>query len=164
LGPVLTAIVIAGRVGSAITAELSTMKITEQIDALYTLGTNPVKFLAVPRFLACFFTVPILTAIANITGIFGGMFLSMNLWEVSPNIYWDEIFDFVTTQTFFHGFIKSFFFALIIVIIACHKGFNAKEGAAGVGKATTSSVILSIVFILISDYFLSVLLVTLKIS
>jgi phospholipid/cholesterol/gamma-HCH transport system permease protein len=164
LGPVLTAIVVTGRVGAAITAEIGAMKITEQLDALYTLGTNPVKYLAVPRFLACFFMLPILTVISNIVGIYGGMILSTNTWTLSSNAFWAEALDFMTICTFLHGFIKSFFFALIIVIVACHKGFNAKGGAEGVGKATTSSVMTSMIFILIADYFLTTLLVTLRIK
>ncbi|MDR2812101.1 MAG: ABC transporter permease [Endomicrobium sp.] len=164
LGPVLTAILITGRVGSAITAEIGTMKVTEQLDALYTLGTDPVKYLAVPRFLSCFFMLPILTVISNIVGIYGGMILSTNTWAISSNAFWAEALGFMTICTFLHGFIKSFFFALIIVIVACHKGFNTKGGAEGVGKATTSSVMTSIVFILIADYFLTALLVTLGIK
>ena len=164
LGPVLTAIVVTGRVGSAITAEIGTMKVTEQLDALYTLGTDPVKYLAVPRFLACFFMLPILTIISNIVGIYGGMILSANTWVLSSNAFWAEALDFMTIRTFLHGFIKSFFFALIIVIVACHKGFNTKGGAEGVGKATTSSVMTSMIFILIADYFLTTLLVTLRIK
>ncbi|MDR1942842.1 MAG: ABC transporter permease [Endomicrobium sp.] len=164
LGPVLTAIVVTGRVGSAITAEIGTMKITEQLDALYTLGTDPVKYLAAPRFLACFFMLPILTIISNIVGIYGGMILSTNTWALSSNAFWAEALDFMTIRTFLHGFVKSFFFALIIVIVACHKGFNTKGGAEGVGKATTSSVMTSMVFILIADYFLTAFLVTLRIK
>jgi phospholipid/cholesterol/gamma-HCH transport system permease protein len=164
LGPVLTAIVVTGRVGSAITAEIGTMKVTGQLDALYTLGTDPVKYLAVPRFLACFFMLPILTIISNIVGIYGGMIFSTNTWVLSSNAFWAEALDFMTIRTFLHGFIKSFFFALIIVIVACHKGFNTKGGAEGVGKATTSSVMTSMVFILIADYFLTALLVTLRIK
>jgi phospholipid/cholesterol/gamma-HCH transport system permease protein len=164
LGPVLTAIVVAGRVGAAITAELGTMRVTEQLDALYTLGTNPVKFLAVSRFLACFFMLPILTAIANIVGIYGGLVLTVSTWDVSSSVYWSQCFDFMTVKTFLHGFIKSFFFALIIVIVACHKGFSTKNGAEGVGKATTSSVMSSMVFILVSDYFLTSILMSLGIK
>ncbi|MDR1104182.1 MAG: ABC transporter permease [Endomicrobium sp.] len=164
LGPVLTAIVITGRVGAAITAEIGTMKVTEQLDALYTLGTDPIKYLAVPRFLACFFMLPVLTVISNIVGIYGGMILSTNTWTLSSNAFWAEALDFMTIRTFLHGFIKSFFFALIIAIVACHKGFNTKGGAEGVGKATTSSVMTSMVFILIADYFLTALLVTLRIK
>jgi phospholipid/cholesterol/gamma-HCH transport system permease protein len=164
LGPVLTAIIITGRVGAAITAELATMKVTEQIDALYTLGTNPIKFLAVSRFLACFFMLPMLTTISNIVGVYGGMLVSTNLWKVPSSIYWSEVLDFMTVRTFLHGFIKSFFFAFVIIAVSCHKGFNANGGAKGVGRATTSSVMSSIVLILFSDYFLTSLLIALKIK
>jgi phospholipid/cholesterol/gamma-HCH transport system permease protein len=164
LGPVLTAIVVTGRVGAAITAEVGSMKVTEQLDALYTLGTNPVRYLAVPRFLACFFMLPILTVVSNIVGIYGGMIVATNTWDISSNAFWSEALNFIGVRTFLHGFIKSFFFALVIVIVACHKGFNAKGGAEGVGKATTSSVMTSMVFILISDYFLTNLLISLRIK
>jgi len=160
LGPVLTAIVVTGRVGAAITAEIGTMKVTEQLDALYTLGTNPVKYLAVPRFLACFFMLPLLTALANIIGIVGGLVVTVRTWNVSPATYWSNVLDFMVIGTFIHGFVKSFFFALIIAIVACHKGFTTRGGAEGVGKATTSSVMLSMIFILVSDYFLTAILVS----
>jgi phospholipid/cholesterol/gamma-HCH transport system permease protein len=163
LGPVFTAIIVAGRVGAAITAELGTMKVTEQLDALYTLGTSPVRHLAVSRFLACFFMLPMLTAIANIVGVYGGMILATRTWEISSTAYYSEVLSFMTIGTFFHGFIKSFVFALVIAIVACHKGFNTKGGAEGVGRATTSSVVSSMVLILISDYFLASLLTALKI-
>jgi phospholipid/cholesterol/gamma-HCH transport system permease protein len=164
LSPVLTAIVIAGKVGAAITAEIGSMKVTEQLDALYTLGTSPVRHLAVSRFLACLFMLPMLTAIANIVGVFGGMILTTRTWEISLVAYYLEVLGFMTVGTFLHGFIKSFVFALIIAIVACHKGFNTKGGAEGVGRATTSSVVSSMVLILISDYFLSSLLTILKIK
>jgi len=164
LGPMLTAIVVSGRVGAAITAELGSMKVTDQLDALYTLGTNPIKYLVVSRFLACFFMLPMLTGVANIVGIYGGMVVATNSWELSADAYLSEVLDFMTLSTFFHGFVKSFFFAAIIAIVSCHKGFNARNGAEGVGKATTSSVVSSMVFILISDYFLTLLLTTLKIK
>ncbi|MDR3113784.1 MAG: ABC transporter permease [Endomicrobium sp.] len=164
LGPVLTAVVVTGRVGAAITAELGTMKVTEQIDALYTLGTNPVKYLAVPRFLACFFMLPLLTAASNIIGIYGGLIVTTTSWNVTPEMYWNEVLDFMTIKTFLHGFIKSFFFALIIAIVSCYKGFSTEGGAEGVGKYTTSSVMVSMVLVLVSDYFLTSLLVALGIK
>lgn len=163
LGPVLTSVVITGRIGAAITAEIGTMKVTEQIDALYTLGTNPVRYLAVPRFIACIFMVPLLVAISNIIGIYGGLLVSSLTWDISSTKYIDDILDVMTVKTFFHGFIKSFFFAGIIVTVACYKGFQCYGGAEGVGKATTSSVMFSIILILISDYFLTDLLTSLKI-
>ncbi|MCL2145090.1 MAG: ABC transporter permease [Endomicrobia bacterium] len=164
LGPVLTAIVITGRVGAAITAELGTMKVTEQLDALCTLGTNPVKYLAVPRFLSLCLMLPLLTAVANIVGIYGGMVVTVNTWDVSTTTYWGDVLDFMETSTFMHGFIKSYFFAFIIAVVSCHKGFTTSGGAEGVGKATTSCVMMSMVFILISDYFLTELLVSLGIK
>lgn len=164
LGPVLTAVVITGRVGAAITAEIGTMKVTEQIDALYTLGTNPVKYLAVPRFLACILMLPLLTALANIIGIYGGLVVTTMTWDIPSTVYMGDILNVMDVKTFWHGFIKSFFFAAILVIVACHKGFKCSGGAEGVGKATTSSVMVSMILILISDYFLTDLLVSLKIS
>jgi phospholipid/cholesterol/gamma-HCH transport system permease protein len=164
LGPILTAVVVTGRVGAAITAELGTMKVTEQIDALYTLGTNPVKYLAVPRFLACIFMLPLLTSIANIVGIMGGLFITTTSWDITPQQFLNDSVHMMRVTTFMHGFIKSLFFALIIAIISCHKGFTARGGAEGVGKATTGSVMLSIVLILFSDYYISSLLVSMGIK
>lgn len=164
LAPVLTAVAITGRIGAAITAEIGTMKVTEQIDALYTLGTNPVRYLAVPRFIACILMVPLLVALSNIIGVYGGLLVTTMTWNVPSTVYMGDIFDVMTVSTFMHGFIKSFFFAAIIVIVACHKGFKCSGGAEGVGKATTSSVMVSMILILVSDYFLTDLLVSLKIS
>ena len=164
LGPVLSAIVIAGRVGASIAAELGTMKVTEQLDALYTLGTNPVRYLAVPRFLACIVMTPLLTAMANVVGILGGLFITVYQWGVPSTIYWEDIFSFMELDSLFHGLIKASFFGVIIVATACYKGFNCEGGAEGVGKATTSAVMISMVLILISDYFLSTVLVTLHIG
>jgi phospholipid/cholesterol/gamma-HCH transport system permease protein len=164
LGPVLTAIVIAGRVGASIAAELGTMKVTEQIDALYTLGTNPVRYLAVPRFLACATMVPLLTALANVIGIIGGLIITKYLWSVPSSVYWEDIFNYMELSDYFHGFIKSIFFGIIIVTTSCYKGFTCEGGAEGVGKATTSAVMIAMVLILISDYFLGALLVALRIG
>ncbi|MDR0485689.1 MAG: ABC transporter permease [Elusimicrobiota bacterium] len=160
LGPIITAVIVAGRVGAAITAELGTMKVTEQIDALYTLGTNPVKYLAVPRFLGCILMFPLLTAIANVIGMTGGLLVTINSWDVTPEQFLSDSIDLMSMKTFFHGFIKAFFFALIIAVVACHKGLNASGGAEGVGKATTSSVMMSLVLIITSDYFLTLALVS----
>lgn len=163
LGPVLTAVVITGRVGAAITAEIGTMKVTEQIDALYTLGTNPVRYLAVPRFIACILMLPLLVAISNIVGIYGGFLVSHFTWDIPSTVYIGDILDVMTIRTFLHGFIKSFFFAGILVTVACHKGFQCYGGAEGVGKATTSSVMVSMILTLVSDYFLTDLLTSLNI-
>lgn len=155
LGPVLTAIVIAGRVGAAITAELGTMRVTEQIDALYTLGANPVKYLVVPRFLACVVMVPILTIYSNILGILGGLFISVYKLAIPSTRYYHDIVDFMRSKDIIHGLIKCVVFGIIIALISCYKGFTTEGGAEGVGKATTQSVVLSMVLILVSDTFLT---------
>jgi phospholipid/cholesterol/gamma-HCH transport system permease protein len=159
LGPVLTAMVIAGRVGAAIAAELGTMKVTEQIDALYTLGTNPIKYLAVPRFISLLIMLPVLTVISDIIGVFGGFIVSVYKLGIAPVVYRNDILDYMRIDDLFHGLIKSFVFGLIIVTVACYKGFHCEGGAEGVGRATTDTVVISMVMILVSDYFLTALLV-----
>jgi len=164
LGPVLTAVVISGRVGAAIAAELGSMKVTEQLDALYTLGTNPIKYLAVPRFVANLVMLPILTVAADIIGVIGGMLVTVYKWGVPSTVYWDDIFNYMDVSDFMHGLIKSVAFALIIVSISCYKGFSCEGGAEGVGKSTTSAVMISMVMILVSDYFITSLLVAVGIG
>jgi len=164
LSPVLTATIITGRVGAAITAEIATMKITEQIDALYTLGTNPIKYLIVPRFLACVSMVPVLTVFSNAIGIIGGFLVGTLNLEIPSTIYLSDSFDFLRINDFFHGLIKSIFFGGLIGIVSCYKGFECRGGAEDVGKATTSAVVTILVLILVSDYFLSALLVALGIG
>jgi len=160
LGPVLTAVVVAGRVGAAIAAELGTMKVTEQIDALYTLGTNPVRYLAVPRFIACLLSVPVLTLMADFVGIIGGLLIAVYRLEIPSTVYMNEIRSTLGWKEGMHGLIKSVFFAAIIVVVSCYKGFGCEGGAEGVGKATTSAVVISMVLILSTDYFLSAILVS----
>ena len=164
LGPVLTAIVISGRVGARITAELGTMKVTEQIDALYTLGTNPVKYLAVPRFIACLCLIPVLTVFSIFWGITGGLIVSIFKLNVPLTIYRDDILNYMVIGDLFHGLIKSFFFGFIIVLVSCYKGFTTKGGAEGVGRSTTEAVVTSMVLILVSDYFISSILVAFNIG
>ena len=159
LGPVLTAVVVAGRVGAAIAAELGTMKVTEQIDALYTLGTNPVKYLAVPRFIACLLSIPLLTVMAIFVGIIGGEIISVYRLGIPMTTYVNEIRE-IGWKECAHGVTKSAFFAAIIVLVSCYKGFTCEGGAEGVGKATTSAVVISMVLILVTDYFLSAILVS----
>jgi len=159
LSPVLTATVITGRVGAAITAELGTMKVTEQIDALFTLGTNPVKYLAVPRFLACVTMIPILTIFSDILGVIGGYLVCTYKLDIPSTVYWADTFDYLQLDDFFHGIIKSIFFAGLMAIVSCYKGFECSGGAEGVGKSTTSAVVTSLVLILVIDYFLSAVLV-----
>lgn len=158
LAPVLTGMVFAGRVGAAIAAEIGTMKVTEQLDALYTLGTNPVKYLAVPRFIAAFTMLPLLVIYADMMGVVGGYIVSVVQLRIPGTLYIEDITK-LNLDIVMHGFLKSFVFALIIVAVSCYKGFTTKGGAEGVGKATTEAVVVSMVTILISDYFVSAVLV-----
>lgn len=159
LAPVLTSIVIAGRVGAAVTAEIGTMKVTEQIDALYTLGTNPARYLLIPRYAAFMLTIPLLTVFADFTGIFGGFLVSTIKFNVPSSVYWNDIFTFMEIKNFMHGFLKTFAFAFMISTVSCYKGLTCEEGAEGVGKATTEAVVLSMVLVMVLDYFISAMLV-----
>ncbi|MCJ7482131.1 MAG: ABC transporter permease [Thermodesulfovibrionales bacterium] len=156
LGPVLTALIVAGRAGAAMAAELGTMRVTEQIDALETLATNPVKYLIVPRFIAGLLMLPALSAVADIIGITGGYFVTVGLFKTSSIVYWKRTWDFLEMSDIYNGLIKSAFFGASIALISCYKGFYTRGGAEGVGKATTGAVVASSMTILISDYFLSV--------
>ncbi|MGC8866964.1 MAG: MlaE family ABC transporter permease [Elusimicrobiales bacterium] len=159
LAPVLTAIVVAGRVGSNITAEIGTMVVTEQIDALYTLGTNPYTYLLLPRYIAFLIALPVLTLFANIMGILGGCLVAYIKLSVPSTIFFDDIFQFMEVKNFMHGFIKTFFFAFTIATVSSYKGLYTSGGAEGVGRATTQSVVISMIMILVIDYFVSSLLV-----
>ena len=155
LGPVLTGLIVAGRVGSAMAAELGTMRVTEQIDALVTLATDPIKYLVVPRFLACLLAMPLLTVIADVVGIGGGYFVSVNILHANPVIYMRRTIDFLELKDIYTGLFKALIFGMIIAIIGCYKGFYTQGGAEGVGKATTGAVVIASMLILISDYFLT---------
>jgi phospholipid/cholesterol/gamma-HCH transport system permease protein len=155
LGPVLAATMLAGRVGSAMAAELGTMRITEQIDALATLGANPVHYLVVPRFLACVLLIPLLTVLADFTGVLGGAFICIDIFGVQGFYYWQHTRDFVGLWDVNTGLIKSMFFGAAIALISCHRGFNSRPGAEGVGRAATESFVLSFIAILVLDFFLA---------
>ncbi len=157
LGPVLTALIVAGRVGASITAELGTMKVTEQIDALQTLATNPIKYLVVPRFLALIIMVPLLTLYADAIGGLGGYVIGTSKLHISHSMYMRMTWDPLKYKDVFTGLIKSFFFAIIICIIACYEGMTTEGGAEGVGRATTSSVVTSFILIIASDCFFTAL-------
>ena len=161
LGPVLTAMVIAGRMGSAVAAEIGTMQVTEQIDALYTLAANPVKYLAVPRFLAFTFMLPLLTIFADLVGWGGGLFVS-SLKFTSSTVYVESTRSSLETSDIMGGLIKALFFGAIIAVVSCRQGFATTNGAEGVGKATTNAVVFSFMLILISDYFLTAILTLLN--
>jgi len=158
LGPVLAATMLAGRIGSSIAAELGTMRVTEQIDALASMGTSPIYYLVVPRFLACFFLIPGLTAMADLMGVFGGGMYSIHFLGVDSHFYWHNSSMFVGRFDVVAGMIKSMFFGIIIALISCHQGFNCDPGAEGVGKAATASFVLSFVSILFVDLMLGILL------
>lgn len=153
LSPLLTAIVIAGRSGSAITAEIGTMKVSEEIDALKTMGFNPVKFLVIPKTLAMIIMLPTLTVIADLLGVFGGYVISMATLDLTSPRYVNQTIQALTLQDLSSGLVKSMFFSLIIAMIGCYEGFNVEGGAAGVGKSTTRSVVASIFLIIVADVF-----------
>ncbi|MFH0840165.1 MAG: ABC transporter permease [Candidatus Omnitrophota bacterium] len=155
LGPVLTALVVAGRVGAAITAELGTMKVTEQIDALETLATNPIKYLVVPRFLALFIMLPLLTIYADMIGIFGGYIIGVFKLHITPRMYMRMTYQPLVFKDVFTGLIKSVVFGVIIAIVACFQGMRTEGGAEGVGKSTTQSVVISFIMIIAADCFIT---------
>jgi phospholipid/cholesterol/gamma-HCH transport system permease protein len=157
LGPVITALIIAGRVGAAITAEIGSMQVTEQIDALETLATDPVKYLVVPRFLALTIMLPILTLYADIIGILGGWIIAVFKIGISSRLYLNTSFDALQFKDLFTGLAKTVFFGMIISLVSCYEGFNVRGGAEGVGQATTRSVVTSFIMIIICDTFFTAL-------
>ena len=164
LGPVMTAIVVAGRAGAAIAAELGTMKVTEQIDALYTLGTDPVRYLVIPRLLAFLVVLPLLTVISDFTGIIGGLFVARVKYDIPTTVYWHDIIDNMEVRHFVHGFLKTFVFAFVIAMMSSYKGVTTRGGAEGVGKSTTQAVVMSMVLVLVLDYFATAMLNALGIT
>jgi phospholipid/cholesterol/gamma-HCH transport system permease protein len=156
LGPVLSGIMLAGRVGGALAAELGTMKVTEQIDALRALGTHPIRLLVVPRFLSCLLLTPLLTFYSDLVAALGGWYITVQIYGVQSYPYWKYSAQSIEWWDFVVGFAKSLAFGGALGIIACYKGFNCKPGAEGVGRATTDSFVSSFVAILILDFFISV--------
>ncbi len=155
LGPVLTALIVTGRAGAAMAAELGTMRVTEQIDALETLATNPIKYLIVPRVISGLIMLPLLTVITDIVGIMGGYFVTVVIFGASKVTYMRMTWDNLELSDIYNGLIKACFFGTALSLICCYKGFYTTGGAEGVGRATTAAVVLSFMTILISDYFLS---------
>ena len=158
LGPVLAAVMLAGRVGGSMAAELATMRITEQIDALSCLGANPVHYLAVPRFLACVLLIPLLTIIADFMGVLGGALVSIQIFHIDAHYYWKNTEGFVDLFDIATGLIKSIFFGAAIAVISCHRGFHSDPGAEGVGRAATRAFVASFIVILALDFFLGLFL------
>ncbi|MBM3245236.1 MAG: ABC transporter permease [Candidatus Omnitrophica bacterium] len=157
LGPVITALVVAGRVGAAITAELGSMQVTEQIDALETLASNPIRYLVVPRFLALTLVLPLLTLYADAIGIFGSYIICVFKLGISSSMYMHVTFDALLYKDLFTGIFKSVFFGMIIALVSCYEGFNVEGGAEGVGQATTKSVVTTFILIIIADCFFTAL-------
>lgn len=158
LVPVLVGVVVAGRIGAAIAAELGTMKVTEQIDALRVMAANPVSFLVAPRFIAMVLMMPVLVVFANMIGNVGGWIVAHYYAGISTFSYQNSVRTLAEFYDVFGGMVKSSFFGAIIAIVGCYKGLNAPNGAEGVGLATTASVVLSIILIFIFNYFLSIVI------
>jgi phospholipid/cholesterol/gamma-HCH transport system permease protein len=158
LGPVLAATMLAGRVGSAIAAEIGTMRVTEQIDALASMGANPIQYLVVPRFLGCLLMIPSLTIMAIFMGVVGGAFYCIYILNIDSYHYWSNSQQAVENWDLFYGVVKSVFFGAVIAIVSCYRGFNCAPGAEGVGRAATAAFVLSFVFIIILDFNLSIVL------
>ncbi|MEE9296981.1 MAG: ABC transporter permease [Phycisphaerae bacterium] len=154
LGPVLAGVMLAGRVGGALTAELGTMNVTEQLDAMRVMGTDPIRYLVVPRFAACIILAPLLTLYCDITGAFGGWFVAVMLESIPSEPYAFYTANAIETWDLMAGLVKSVVFGGAIALISCYKGFNCKAGAEGVGRACTSAFVSSFIVILITDFFL----------
>lgn len=158
LAPVLTGYLVAGRVGAAITAEIGTMTVSEEIDALRVMGVDPVFYISMPRFIAAVFMVPAIVVYVNLIGMLGGAIVSATYVGVDMQSYFDNLFDSLTFGEVLRGLIKAMFFGAIVAIIGCYKGFKTTGGAEGVGRYTTQSVVLSFILIIVFDYFLSQIL------
>lgn len=158
LGPVLTGLMVTGRAGSAMATELGTMRVTEQIDALFTMGVNPLKYLVVPRILAGILMFPVLTIVTDFVGIAGGYMIGVEFLGINSGVYLGRTIDFVNSGDLYDGLVKSVVFGVIVTLVACFNGFYTTGGAEGVGRSATSSVVQGCVLILISDYMLTSLM------
>lgn len=161
LGPVLTALMLTGRVGSGIAAELGSMVVTDQINALRALGTDPIRKLVVPRVLAGVIMAPILTVISDFVGISGGWIVARVRFQVATGLYWSSILEGLYMQDLWMGLIKPFVFGIVITTIACHVGLRASGGTQGVGKATTNAVVVASVAVIAADFFVTQILASL---
>ena len=155
LGPVLAGLMVAGRVGAAMAAEIGTMRVTEQIDALTTLSTNPHKYLIVPRLVAGFLMLPFLVLIADIIGVFGGYLVGVYKLGFNPDAYITNTFEFLETMDVVSGLVKAAVFGYLIALMGCYHGFHSKGGAQGVGKATTNAVVTGAILVLVFNYFIT---------
>ena len=161
LGPVLAALMVSGRIGSAISAELGSMEVSQQIDAMRALGTDPIRKLVAPRIVALVFMLPLLTVVADIFGIIGGGTVARLIFSLDYHVFMASVYEGITIENIVSGMTKPFFFGLIIGSVACYKGLSTTGGTVGVGRATTKAVVLASVVIIISDFFLTRALQTL---
>jgi phospholipid/cholesterol/gamma-HCH transport system permease protein len=155
LGPVLGGLMVGGRVGAAMAAELGTMRVTEQIDALTTLQTNPLRYLVAPRLIAAAVTLPLLVLVADIIGVFGGYMIGTQRLGFNPASYIKSTAEFLEADDVISGLVKAAVFGFIIALMGCYHGFNSTGGAQGVGRATTNAVVTSLILILVADYFIT---------
>lgn len=155
LGPVLCALMVTGRVGSAISAELGSMVVSQQIDAMRALGTDPIRKLVAPRLWALLVSLPLLTVLADVLGIFGGWVTAVTLYSVSSSVFISAVRDGITTDDLIGGVVKPIVFSLIIGTIACRQGLSTEGGTVGVGRSTTRAVVLASIIVIIADYFLA---------
>lgn len=155
LGPVLAGLMVAGRIGAAMAAEIGTMRVTEQIDALTTLSTNPMKYLVAPRLIAGFLMMPLLVLVADVIGVFGGYLVAVHKLGFNPSNYLQNTWDFLEFSDVVSGLVKASAFGFIITLMGCYHGYNSKGGAQGVGMATTNAVVSASILILCSDYILT---------
>jgi len=158
LGPVLTALMVAGRVGAAMAAEIGTMRVTEQIDALRALATDPVDYLVVPRLVAAHIVLPLLMVEVIVIGILGGYFVSVNLLDIEPTYLWANMLKYTHESDLIIGLIKAFIYGGVITLIGCYKGMTCRLGAEGVGQATTEAVVYASITILIANFFLTLVM------
>jgi phospholipid/cholesterol/gamma-HCH transport system permease protein len=160
LGPVLAAVMLAGRIGTAMAAQLGTMRVTEQIDAMACLGVDPVRFLVGPRFLASVLMIPLLTAVADLMGVVGSSAICLYVFRIEPHFYWEHATGYVSRFDILSGLAKATVFGGVLSLICCHRGFHSKAGAEGVGRAATEGFVLSFVAILFLDFVLALLVNT----
>jgi phospholipid/cholesterol/gamma-HCH transport system permease protein len=158
LGPVITALMVTGRAGSAMAAEIGTMRVTEQVDALAVMAINPIQYLVTPRLIAGVIMLPLLTVVSDFVGVLGGYLVGVNLLGINSGMFMSKIYDLVDFSDLYNGLTKAAVFGLILTLVGCYKGFYTTGGAEGVGRSTTQAVVLSSVLILMSDYVLTALM------
>ena len=155
LGPLMVAMIATGRAGSAFAAEIGTMRADEEISAMCTMGISPTRFLVVPKLLAMFFALPLLTVFGNAAGLLGGLLIGVTYLELPATAYWNRTMDVLTPTVLLLGVAKCFVFAILITLVGCWRGFEAEENAQGVGRAATGAVVSSILLVVVADLFIT---------